>query len=75
MPTLIFSCAVAGVAATPSTTASPVNAYHCFIISLQSALQPKTDATPNIRMTAYSDGDRTCKPNASMQAMRQLLET
>jgi hypothetical protein len=39
----------------------------------------KTHATPNARIAAYSDGDCTCKQNASiqaaMQAMRQLLET
>jgi hypothetical protein len=39
----------------------------------------KLDATPKARIAAYSDGDGTCKHNASiqatMQAMRQLLET
>jgi hypothetical protein len=43
----------------------------------------KLNATPNARIAAYSDGDGTCKHNAStqvvmeatMQAMRQLLET
>jgi hypothetical protein len=35
----------------------------------------KLNATSNAQVTAYSDGDGTCKHNASMQAMRQLLET
>jgi hypothetical protein len=35
----------------------------------------KIHATSNARNAAYSDDDCTCKQNASMQAMRQLLET
>jgi hypothetical protein len=35
----------------------------------------KPNVTPKARIAAYSDGDGTCKHNASMQAMRQLLET
>jgi hypothetical protein len=35
----------------------------------------KLNTTPNARAAAYSDGDGTCKQNAPMQAMRQLLET
>jgi hypothetical protein len=45
------------------------------MISSIRPLQPKTHATPKARIAAYSDGDGTCKHNASMQAMRQLLET
>jgi len=35
----------------------------------------KLNATQNAQAAAYSDGDGTCKQNASMQAVRQLLET
>jgi hypothetical protein len=35
----------------------------------------KLDTIQNARIAAYSDDHCTCKPNASMQAMRQLLET
>jgi hypothetical protein len=35
----------------------------------------KLNATQNARIAAYSDGDCPRKQNASMQAMRQLLET
>jgi hypothetical protein len=45
------------------------------MISSIRPLQPKTHTTANAQVTAYSDGDGTCKQNASMQAMRQLLET
>src|SRR6185295_9236547 len=74
-PILIFSCAAAGVAATPSTTASPVSFNDCFMIIPPFGLCSRTHTTANAQVTAYSDGDGTCKHNASMQAMRQLLET
>jgi hypothetical protein len=46
------------------------------MIILRSALAAeKLDATQNARIAAYSDRDGTCKHNASMQAVRQLLET
>jgi hypothetical protein len=64
------------VAATPRTTASPVSVNDCFMIIPPFGLcRRKLNATQNARIAAYSDRDGTCKHNASMQAMRQLLET
>jgi hypothetical protein len=45
------------------------------IILHSASAAEKLDATQNARIAAYSDGDCACKQNASMQAMRQLLET
>jgi methionine salvage enolase-phosphatase E1 len=81
MPTLIFSWATAGPAATPSKTASAASFDDCFMLFLRSAAaQPKPTPHQYAQGAAYSDDHRTRKLRrplyeGTMQAVRQLLET